>query len=467
MTSLNFSNVSAIESNDYLAIFGQLKTSAPAIKMFDFTNNSTVPAIIITNSHNYDKMKTLYQHYPKSKRDLNIYSFDGIRYCKITSDSVKSLNGVSMSHNSPKLLSEIVFPKFDYDKNTNIDVYITLDHYNVIQTLNSEEIKNKFLNDDLAEFNKNLCEFRKAFPKTNIKFLISNKQTYFDKYFESLINFDSCYKLISIELSAICNYILESIVGHIVYGNVPAFNGFLLHDQEIHEPIYANTYTENLSFDELQNDNKSIVLTMRSNSIQIYGNGELNFLIIYKKNTNTNVSNIDTKFTIIEQLTGSELINSETLSSHLIDNSLVESHIEQLIELIEFKNLIKTIDITDKDKCKEFYMSNIEIISNLLFCGIQNFDQSNSMHINLHIYESSHSLFVSIKQNLNSIHQFHIVDKNLNHPFFGKNKQMPQLTIQTNAHVKEFTGPVLSQIPNNDFDYSHSNNFSTRFRSCN
>lgn len=440
MTSLNFSNVSAIESDNYLSVFGQLKTSAPAKKMFDFTNNSTVPAIIITNSHNYEKMKTLYQHYPKSKRDLNIYSFDGIRYCKITSDSVKSLNGVSMSHNSPKLLSEIVFPKFDYDKNANIDVYITLDHYNIIQTLTSEEIKNKFLNDDLSEFNQNLCEFRKAFPKTNIKFLISNKQTYFDKYFESLINFDSCYTLISIELNAICDYIFESIVGHIVCGNVPAFNGFLLHDQTIYEPIYANTYAENLDFDELQNDNNPIVLTMRSNSIQIYGNGELNFLIIYRKNTNANISNIDTKFTVIEQLTGSELINSEILSSHLIKNSLVESYIKQLIELIEFKNLIKTIDITNKDKCKEFYVTNIEIISNLLFFGIQNFDKNNSIHINSLIYASSCTLLALIKQNINSIHQFHIVDKKSNHPFFGKPKQLPQImrqfTVQTNEKSK-------------------------------
>lgn len=427
MTSLNFSNVGAIDFLDYLAVFGKLKTSAPPQKSFDFSNKNSNPSLVVTSSQNYEKMKLYYKYYPKSNRDLSIYSFDGIRYCKITAESIKSLNGVIMTHETPKLLSEIVFPKIEYDSDIETDIYITLDHYNIVQTLNSDSIKDRLLNQDFEQFNTNLFEFRKLYPKANFNFLITNKQTYLNKYFEALNKFAdlSFFKLIMTDTNTICNYMFESIVGSVVCGHIPLFNGFLLHDSTIYDPIYANTYNEK-SVDDLKDDlvgqnDKSINLTMRSTSIQIRGNGDSNFLIIYKKmSVNSIQTSTETPFKIIEQLTGSELLSSETLSNCLFQNVLTKNYIEQLIKLIEFKTLIQTVEINDKEKCKDFYVKNIEIITDLLFFGIQNFDKNQSVSINEHICESSYHLLISIKQKINEINNYYIINQSLDYQFLGK-----------------------------------------------
>lgn len=467
MTSLFFSDVKAINFDNYLAIFGQLKTSAPAQKTFDFSNNSTNPAIIITSSQNYERMKQQYQYYPKSKRDLSIYSFDGIRYCKITSKSIKSLNGVTMSYDTPKLLSEIVFPKIDYTSDIETNIYITLDHYNIVQTLNNDLIKEQLLNEDFDQFRENLRNFYELYPKAYINFLISNKQTYLYEYFEDIVDaFYPNFKLIPCEPNTICNNIFELTVGSIVCGHVPLFNGFLLHDSAIHDPIYANTYYSKIldeKDDFLCQTDEVINLTMRSNNIQIHGNGNTNFLIIYKKVLSTNnQANAEATFKIIEQLTSSELLSSESLSNCLFQNELTQKYVKQLIELIEFKNLVQMIEVNNKHKCKEFYITNIEKITNLLFFGIQKFDESQNELINTHVYASSEQLFRLVKQKLNDIHKYYMIEQNSNIQYFDQPK-IQQLVRHTNADIKQFTGPILSQMPRATFD----DDFTNRHRSCN
>ena len=236
MTSLTFNNIEAINLTDYLAIFGKLQTSAPPLKSFDFSNESTHPAIIITSPENYEKIKQEYQYWPKSKRDLNIYSFDGIKYCKITSESTKSLNGVTMNSIVPKFLSEIVFPTIEYDKNTPIDIYITLDHYNIIQTLNTDEIKSKLLSVDINEFYNNISKFSEIYPNTKIEFITTNNQT--NNQFYHLTHH---VQLMINHKNTICNYILESILGNVISGHIPLFNGFLMHNSTTNNSIYNPT----------------------------------------------------------------------------------------------------------------------------------------------------------------------------------------------------------------------------------
>jgi len=391
MSTLSFSNIIVTTVNNHLIIGGKIETKTQSQTIFDLTNTDTNPVVIITNQLNYDKLKKLYSNssYPKTNRDINIYGFDGIKYCKITSESGKDIEGVPMpSIETPKFLSEIIFPT---EKLIDASVYITIDHYNIYQTINDVKLQNKLINKDLEDFYSNLNSFynNNLINPINIELIV--KDINIKNYLDSLISKKEIKTSISVLENIIysdqTNYILESILGKIIYGNKQVFQGFLSTSSNF-KPIYVDTFKINMDNQNIQLIPSSIIMTMRTDTIQVQGNDDAYFTIIYEYDKPVTLieSSEYNKISIIEKNLNIVLFESDNLLDIIIQNNDLIVENMQLIHLIHFKNKLDTLDILNSNKCEEFYNNNISDIIKCTFMQIPSNILLNDYKLNPNIF---------------------------------------------------------------------------------
>jgi hypothetical protein len=462
MSILSFSDIIVTKTNNYLIIGGKIETKTQSQTIFDLTNTDTNPVVIITNQLNYDKIKRLYSNssYPKANRDINIYGFDGIKYCKITSDSGKDIEGVPMpSVETPKFLSEIIFPT---EKFKNASVYITFDHYNIYQTINDVKLQNKLINKDLEDFYSKLNSFydNNLIDTVNIELIV--KDINIKNYLDILTSKKEIKTKISVLENLIyldqSNYILESILGKIIYGNKQVFQGFLSTSSNF-KPIYVDTFKTNIDNQNIQLISSSIIMTMRTDTIQVQGNDNAYFTIIYEYVQLDELDKLDksdlsicNKISIIEKNLNITLFESDNLANNIIQNNDLTVENIQLIHLIQFKNKLDTLDSLNSNKCEEFYNNNMSDIIKCTFMQISSNILLNDYKLNPNIFFVK-SLNDSSKKILNMIKEKFIDISNNNN----------------NNNIIIPSKPILhrqSNEPFNNFNIKRNDNFIGRNYTC-
>ena len=417
---------------------GKLNANAHSQQSIDLSDNDTTPIIIITNYSGYEKIKSQYSSYPKSKKDISIYGFDGIRYCKVTSESEKKFNGVIMQNNdSPKFLSEIIFPNIEYD---NVKIYITLEHYNLYNSFVTENLQIKCIEQDFHKLYENIDNYlnQKQNQNIQINFIMkSDLSKIYNKILEnqSLIN-NNKIKIHTNNNVCQINYIFEIILGKIINGHIPMFNGFLSYGKN-YEPLYVDTYSvkkENI------NNNLSILISMimRTDTIQIQGNGECNFIIIFEKKDDSNYISIteqNLKCTLFETDNIDQMLDDQNKENneHKQDKQNDEYKqlnlkINNLCSLIKFKQLINSINISNNEACKKFYIDNIQIITNYMFTSINtiidiniiNTTNNSIIYIINSLNNSIKKLLIFVKEKLCEIQQYYM-NYNLNDMILNDN----------------------------------------------
>jgi hypothetical protein len=368
-------SISQINSNTFLVEF-EVSTSIKPNDKIDLTVNHSIPISIIASANTYKNLQNEIQYRTNiNSEEIKIFPYSGNKELSRISAGKNRIGTVLYPDSMFSLLSQI---ELSTNIPLNSKVFIVIDTYPGLASIEHNDLKVKFIKQDVDNLYKKIYEFQQR-TACEINIII-------DKNTCEIIQsaYPIPFNVITSTPDKITKCLCDIVFGKIIGGIQNEFNGIISTS-----PNYKIIDAFNVIIPEKNMHN----INIRGSGVIISGNTTSRIILLVEKNNNVDLSN---KIEFNELNTETKLFEFD-FDSEITLNPCVLA-IEKYIEIIKYDQRLGDI-INKSEKYKEHMISESAIINSIEYDTIESFNFDSLTDFKETILKKLSQIVYNIKNN--------------------------------------------------------------------